>query len=980
MMWHLRIALSRTFVQPIPDVGAFACIDGGPPDLLAWLESQLGLHFSTNSCSRVAALVAAMERALATASPRPSVATSFERHPFAVAARLLQYRDSFLIEVPLTPSGETPTDLDVDLSGPKALSPHIPPPLSAFALAAAVATPDERATIMTGEADRVAAVLQAILAGQRLPKYSLILEDEPDAWPARWKGLLEAIDRHHPSYTLEWKPPPLVPQATAGSALLAVQSALLPENKPPAVPPAAADASLRAVRSTSAAVAAHAVACVMKELTPEELAETIVVCADDHTAAMIDGLLHAFDRPTMGVSVASHTSDILAILPLAIAAVGIPSDPERVKEFLALSASPFPQRLRQLLHKAIDDTPAVGSPPWNSVLRTVAAKWKNGAKWAALVNAWIPPPTRWKQTRQVFDGGAMTAAIARVAKWANRRRRSVEKMLRTGAAGAHLSPAEQAHRTLLECRKAHYRCLSSRCKSLLVLLQSRGPVADYDHVDIMQLLDSTMASPTPQALHPETVGAPRRVRSLADIGEAFRGVQRVLWVGPARRPMAQPVWAHRDVAAMKTSCDVSLDTERTSLNALTRAEYAGLCRVAGSVLVVCHPSLDSFSRPHPLWALITEMLRVGGPKPHPHLYEPPLLDPSCATPDLAPWCVTRSSVTIERSPVGIHKITLPAHVQLRQRKTVSHSDVERRLSCPVAWAIHYGGSISRPMDATLPSPWIRRGIVGERVLREIFSPTPPPSLADAESKLGRIWKRRLPRLDGQLSLPESKADRDSYFETLRRALPVLQTLIDAKVAISFGKRIDQFITKTGLPVSWQSKKPTGAVDVIGIVGAAGVPIVIDMKYGSLKKHAASLKEARCSQLILYSLFVGNRKPGTAVDAIGYFILSEGTLLVPTWADGVLAASTYDLIRQSVDTPLTITLPHAITDLDKRVAASTALMHAPGATLEAHPRLAVSGGTLHSDLASVHGTDAAKAEKEACQYCQYGLLCGRDGVV
>lgn len=983
MTWNLRIALSRTFVHPIPGQGAFASISGGPPDLLAWLESQLGLHVLTNSCDRIAALLAAMERAIVKASPEPAIAKSFASHPMAVVARLLGHRDAFLIEVPLTSNGDTPAAYDVDAGNPRAMSPHTPPVITAVAMAAAAATSEELVTIMSGEADRLAAVMRAIVAGQKLPTCRLVIENDRSEWPARWRSLLDEVGRRNPHCLVEWKPNLPVARAASGCSLHAVQSALHPHHAAATTPPVVADTTLRAVRSASAAVAAHATACALKELSAEELSQTVLVCADDFTAAMIDGLLHAFDRPTMGIATSAQTSEILAVLPLAIAAVGIPADPGHVKELLALKASPFPNRLRKWLLKAMDDMPAVGSPRWNRVLRKVAVKWENGGRWAGLVDAWIPRPTRWRPGRHVFEVDAVLAAVKRVARWANHRRRKIDRAMQEALAAGETSPAEHAIRAQRQTSKAHYQCLRSRCKSMLALLQARPPGAECDHVDLMQLIDTATAGAIPRAMHPEMAGAPRRVRSFADVGEVLGHVENAIWVGPSRPPMPASTWAHRDVAAMHADGGVDLDSRLASLTALTRAERYGLCHLAGRLLVVCHPPLDSASRPHPLWALIAEMLWAGTTEPKPYSYEPELLDPSQATPPVAPWVVKRHSLPIEREPVGSQSIKLPPKARLGPRKTVSHSDTELRLSCPLAWAIRYGASIDKPVDAALANPWITRGNVAERVLNEVFAPTAPSNLADAQRQLRRIWTRRLPRLDAGLCLPEERPQSDAFFEILRDALPVLQTLLNAGATLSFGQRVDRLVAVGGGRLRWLGKKPTGAIDVIGTVPTLGgkVPIVIDMKYGSRKKRVTALKAGLCSQLVLYSLFVGRSKPGTAVDAIGYFIITEGRLIVPEWASGVLNNPPFfdppvEIIKKTV----TLTLSQAITDLDARVSATCRLMHAKGATLDAHPRIAVSSGIVDPDLASVYGSDATAAEEAACEFCPYGILCGRERIV
>lgn len=985
--WSLRISLARTTSPPPIGHGTFARVVGGPADLLAWLESQLGLHVNVDQCARMATLCAAMQRADSSGRLSSNIAKSFDNHPYAVASRMISHRDAFLMAVPLAVGGQPPPVIDIDGCDPSAIPSALPGIVREYVSTIAFATVQERSLIGTGEPDRLKAVYDAILDGQRLPACGIVIDDSLTEWPARWQSLLNALANANSSgnamaqVNIQSVPAQACPRATAGSTLHVVQAALSPGFTSTAAPKANPDDSLRVARCASAAVASHAVAAALQGLSTAELADAVVICPDDDVAVMIDAHLHAFSLPTMGAGTSSQTSSILAVLPLAIEAVGTPADPGRVKEFLALPLSPIRRAAAARLLKALDNLPAVGSPAWTRVLRRIRTRWKGGAKTAASIDEWIPIPQKWCPSQVGLDAAALTAAVKRVSRWANRSyRRSKEGIRKSLAAGAR-TPADNAQLDLAVCRQTHFQALSSRCRAVLSLLEQRQLSGLVDRATVMQLLDAAHEGQATLAAHPACMGGPRRVRSLAEIGEFWGTVSRAVWVGPVRQSPPRVAWSQRDIAAMKSAHSIDLDFSAGFLDAMTRAEEAGLCHLAGSLLIITHPSADSSARPHPLWLLIAEMLRSGLPSPQPFSFEPPLLDSSKPQIPLSPWVIGRSPQVIQAEPAWVTNISLAPQTTMPPRPTVSHSDIERRLSCPVAWAFKYAADLSRPAGAAMPSPEISRGTVGEQILREVFGRRPTATVADAMARFDRIVRRRLPRLHASLCNPMAREAREEFESKLRQAVPVLQSLVDAGITITFGVRVDGFNSPAGSPIAWQGQSPRGAIDVLATAaaGSSQLPIVIDVKYGSADLHQKRLKQGNCTQLGLYADFVQHSNPAISVDSIGYLIITEGRLFVPAWAAGRLSMPNLSDVVQVVGSSTGRSLPQLISEINSRAAAFAALMHQPGAVLTAHPRAAAAGTAPHSDLAFVHGPDPAEAAANACVYCQYPLLCGKDRV-
>ncbi|MFM8498112.1 MAG: PD-(D/E)XK nuclease family protein, partial [Planctomycetia bacterium] len=880
--------------------------------------------------------------------------------------------------------GTPPPALDIDGTNPSALPTTLPAVVRHYAGVIASATAEERAAIFTGEPDRLARVFEAVLGGQRLPPHTLVIEDDVQEWPGRWQSLLlhitsGKITSGKTPVPVQWGPAQPAPQALAGSALGTVQAALAPGFTAAAVPKAQPDDTLRVARCASKAVAAQAAASALAALPADELSSAVVICADDVVAAMIDAHLHAFGLPTMGIATASQTSGILAILPLAIEAVGSPADPARVKEFLALPESPISRKARSRLLKAIDDLPAVGSPAWKRVVRVIRTKWKHGRRKAAAIEEWIPVPQRWCGSRTGFDATALAAALARVSRWSNWKCRRLKESIRQTLAAGVRTPADNAELDLTVTRLLHFQALFARSRAALALFNDRKLSGLVDRATVMQLLDTVQQGRVSAAIHPDSAGGPRRVRGLSEIGDFLGPVSRTIWVGPVRSPPARAPWSQGDTAVAKSAHALNLDLAAGHHEALTRAEEIGLCHLSGSLLILAHPSGDPSTRPHPLWLLITEMLRSGMPAPQPYVYEPEPLDSSLPAVPLSPWVIGRTVQVIEPPPAGVMTITLAPGTALPRRSTVSHSDFEQRLTCPVAWAFKYGARLYPAADAALPDASKSQGTVGEQVLREIFGGSPPANKAAAFAKLDHVLRHRLPVLYAELCSPMARAQREEFERALRNAVPVLQALFDAGITITFGAQLDRLKAPSGNSVTWHGLSPGGAIDALGTTpaGYGHLPIIIDLKYKSGNFHAARLVDGTCTQLGMYASFIQLSKPTALVDSIGYLVISEGRLLVPAWAAGYLSSPALVGVVKIVGQPTPCSLPQLINDIDTRTVAAANAMHQPGAVLTAHPRAAAAGAPPHSDLAFIHGTDPTKAAESACRFCEYSLLCGKD---
>lgn len=977
--WNISVSLARTTLPPPAAVGRFATVVGGPNDLLVWLESQLGLHKPSDSSQRLSALREASTAAIAQSGGSLAITASFNQHPYAVVTRLLEHRDSYLMALPL--GAAAPTVPCIETCGHAAAkAASLPSLIQEYAAVMASASSGQRDAITTAEPDRLARVFESLDEGQRLPACVITIIDDRSEWSGRWKSLLDTIKHTQKDCDVQWSPAQLLPRAKAGSALHTAQAAIDPGFASATVPAITEDDTLRTVRCASMAVASHAVAAALESLPPAELAAAVVVCEDDTTAALIDAHLHAFGKPTMGAAMAAHGSEIHALLPLVIEAVAVPADPQRIKELLSLPDSPIPRNALWPLRKALDDLPAVGSPKWEAAVQDIAAEMPDGHASAAEVHEWIPTAAAAAVAGR-FDPAHVRKAVAKLADWAMKRAQGIRARVETKLTEGLPTTIENAELELDESRRSHYQSLHAVCKTLDGLIAARAASEPISRTELVQLLETAGQAPPAVQLHPESAGGARWVRSFAEVDSSHDELPRVIWIGTNTAPTGRCHWSHHDIDGLHKRHGIDLDGPSQQLGAKRRAERSGLRQISGSLLIVSHPSHNSESRPHPFWVTITEMLRAGLASATEAAYEPVLLDAARTPLTLTPWTVSQAATPIAPAPQPVHQLSLPGHVQIQPRTKVSQSELLKLLTCPLAWTLNYACKVKDQPNAGLKNESALKGSAAEQVLREVFEPTPPATATDALAKLATVLQDRLPFIHAGLCQPTAVVERRDFEAILRKAMPVLQGLVQGGVGLTFNASLGQFKDAHGNPLAYNGVVPDGAIDVLGslTVGARAMPLVIDEKFGSRDKYITLLEDARCWQLVMYSDLTGQASPSVPVDGIGYLVLTEGKLYVPAWAAGPLADPKFASIVELVGTAGQATLVGQAAALAAQAKAAATAIQQPGATIPAHPRAAAAGAALHPDLVFVHGPKVSGAVKAACEYCSYGTLCGKDQV-
>jgi ATP-dependent helicase/nuclease subunit B len=363
----LHIGLHRGLQRPAEGSREINVVRGGPGQLLAWLESQLGLVGPDIAWTdRVVQYHAGLRNL-----PSTSFEGSFKADSWATTSNLLRRRDALLM------AGWNP------------------------AVASGVAVADQLATLesslLPGLPDRLALVLKALDDGLELPPHTVLLDEPASAWPDLWQRVLRRL--HHE----------VAPKAAPSSsgALRTIQENLLDGASKEAAP----DASLLCLRASSRTAAVQFVARWMRER-----GDVTVYSPDHDLATMLDAALRSDGQPTMGAPRRSRAHPTHQVLPLVLQLLWEPVNPYVLLDLLLLPEGPL-RRIGYRLARALEDQPGYQSDQWNAAVAELLADDPDGKRAQRL--AWLDHP------RVPLGSDAPTSLVEQrcglVAQWATRR-------------------------------------------------------------------------------------------------------------------------------------------------------------------------------------------------------------------------------------------------------------------------------------------------------------------------------------------------------------------------------------------------------------------------------------------------------------------------------------------------------------------------------------------------------------------------------
>lgn len=771
-----------------------------------------------------------------------------------------------------------------------------------------------RSLVFVGEAERLKRVLAALDRGQILPSHCCSLLDALHVWPVLWRKVLAKLNIVNP--------PKTIPQGVVGTSLHVAQSIILGDNSRSITQ----DSSLRHVQTLSQSSAVEWVAGVLAA-APDQLSQTVICCEDDALAVQLDACLHRLGLPTAGATALSYGHPVLQVLALSLLLLWEPVDPQALLDFLVLPVLPLPKKVAVKLAEALVQEPGLGSNSWeHAVTALCSPDCDPEGKLRRLLDDWL-------EHERVPRGSLIPTQLVRrrcslVAQWATRR-------------ASLLAAEEKPQKELIEALHG----AAGQATLMGELAESQGLY--LSDPQLIRLLDESLAHGIETHLFEKASGGPMRVRSLAEID---RPCHRLIWLGLGTADAMTCLWSTHQLKKLRAA-GIDLDDGSKNLSAMRAAEVRGFSYVKEACLSISLPQ-DVDQRVHPVWVAICGLL------PQHERKRPPILEnliDAGRGEALFPFIFHCQEVAIEPPQKRRSLWNIPNEL-MNDRCTVSATELQDRLACPLKWTLNYQAKLRPSPVARLPDDFQLKGTFCHNLLERVFGRGGAlPSVDEAVRLVLSEFDKRISLDAAPLAQPDKYPERQRLRHEMERATNVLIGMLSRG-----GYRIVGIEEELNGEVF--GKRLIGKIDCV-VQQGNGEEGIIDFKYGGRKKYHSYIREGKAVQLATYAF--GRASPDGTFPAIGYFVISDGLLYTPSGSP--LKTDTEDAIVEgqsirSVWEQFVDALEHADDWLTK------------GALVPARPLQDASQWPPGASI--VLSDEQSCTEQSVCKFCHYKQICGK----
>jgi len=477
------------------------------------------------------------------------------------------------------------------------------------------------------------------------------------------------------------------------------------------------------------------------------------------------------------------------------------------------------------------------------------------------------------------------------------------------------------------------------------LAESQGTA--LSEPQLARLLEEALANGVETTACIEAEGGPIRVRSLCEIDGPF---DRLIWLGLGTADATGCRWSTDQLRELRKA-GIDVDDGSKVLSSLRLAEARGYCYVKEAFLAVLLPQ-DLGKRWHPLWLAIRALL------PEKDIEQPPVFEDLVADKNvnsLAPFTFECRDADIEPPQKPRPLWDIPADL-LCDRQTVSATELQDRLGCPLKWTLNYQARLRPSAIAELPGDFQLKGTFCHNILERAFREGGDlPAVDDAVARVTAAFDERLPLDAAPLAQPDKYFERQRLRSELENATRVLVGTL-----ASGGYRI------VGIEVELSGeafgKSLNGWIDCVAERND-GDEAIIDFKYGGRSKYHSLIEDGKAVQLATYAY--GRSTASGTFPAVAYLVLSDGLLYTPSGSpvhgDGN---------RSLINAPAIKTVWQQFSDaIDKADDWLTSDAPVPARPLQDSSQWP-SGATI-----VLEANRNAVTVQEVCKYCNYKRICG-----
>ena len=772
----------------------------------------------------------------------------------------------------------------------------------------------EKSFVFPGEAIRLQRVIEALEIGQTLPPHCCFLFDAVENWPAKWRTVLSLLNTQDP--------PEQSLAGPVGSALLATQTVLGGGDAVEIEP----DQTFRYTHTRSQAAAVEFAVATLAAC-PDKLASTVICCEDDDLASRFDACLNRIGLPTTGASTWTRTHPVLQILPLTVALCWDPVDPQSLLDFLTLPISPLPRKVSSRLANSLTKEPGLGSGSWESAMTELCSP-ENDAdgKLRERLEAWL-------MCARTPAGGAIPARNVKarcslVAQWASGRARLLGK-------------EEDSDPDLI---KALF-VAAGQASLLGQLAESQG--STLSEPQLARLLEEALGRGVEATPFVESEGGPIRVRSLSEIDGPC---DRLIWLGLGTGEASRCRWSTHQLRELSLA-GIEIDDGSHALSSLRSAEVRGFGHVKESFMAVMLPQ-DLDKRWHPVW-LAMQTLLSDQDRGNPPVFEDLV---AAGTSDLlSPFVFECQETDIEPPQMQRPLWNIP-NALLADRESVSASELQDRLGCPLKWTFNYQARLHSSPIAELPSDFQLKGTFCHGIFERVFDGGGElPTVDEAVSRVLAAFDERLPLDAGPIAQPNKYFERQQLRSEMENA-----TRVFVGTLASGGYRI------AGIEVELSGeafgKTLNGWIDCLA-ERDDGSQAIVDFKYGGRSKYHSLIENGEAVQLATYAY--GRSTAEGTFPGVAYLVLSDGLLYTPSGSpvEG-------DGNRSVIEAP-------AIEEVWQRFSAAINNADSWRSSNDPVPARPLQSPSDWPEGATILLDEKIKVGQvqNACKYCSYQTLCG-----